>query len=321
MPCASQSEQRADEGLTVHLTRRAACVFGAFATSAIVASVLSGAGAQSAASKPVKLVPDDKLEKLDVTKFSRPTEITNKWSPMRPGTRFVYDGTTVEDDGKTVPRQLVVTVTDLVKTIGGIRTQVSYDLDYTEGELSEAELAFYAQDDDGNIWLLGEYPEEYDGKKFVKAPAWLHGIQDARAGIMMKADPKLGTPSYSQGYGPAVNWTDRGQVYAVGQEVLVATKRYSEVLVIRETSLEEEAADAFQLKYYASGVGNIKVGWMGTGEKAKETLDLTKVEQLDAQELAAVRAKALGLEKSAYRRSKNVYGRTAPATIAEITGR
>lgn len=321
MLSASRSEHEADGDPGVRLTRRAACVCGAFAILAAGAGVVSTAAAQNVASKPAKLVAEDKLEKLDVTKFGRPTEITNKWSPMKPGTRFVYDGTTVEDDGKTVPRRLVVTITDLVKTIGGIRTQVSYDLDYTEGELSEAELAFYAQDDDGNIWLFGEYPEEYDGKKFVKAPAWLHGIQDARAGIMMKADPKPGTPSYSQGYGPAVNWTDRGQVHAVDQEVVAGTKPYTGVLVIKETSLEEEAADAFQLKYYASGVGNIKVGWMGTGEKTKETLDLTKVEQLDAQELAVVRAKALALEKSAYRRSKNVYGRTAPATVGQITGR
>jgi hypothetical protein len=138
---------------------------------------------------------------------------------------------------------------------------------------------------------------------------------------MMKADPKLGTPSYSQGYGPAVNWTDRGQVFAMGQEVAVGATRYRDVLVIRETSNEEEAADARQLKYYAAGVGNIKVGWMGTGEKTKETLDLTRVEQLDAQEMAAVRAKALALEKSAYRRSKNVYGRTAPATVEDTARR
>lgn len=321
MSCISHPQQHADKRSDARLTRRAACVFATFATGAMVTIGSSPGAAQSLASKPAKVVAEDRLEKLDVTKFSRSTEITNKWSPMRPGTRFVYDGTAVEDDGKTVPRRLVVTITDLVKTIGGIRTQVSYDLDYTEGELSEAELAFYGQDDDGNIWLFGEYPEEYDGKKFVKAPAWLHGIQDARAGIMMKADPALGTPSYSQGYGPAVNWTDRGQVYAVGEEVLVGSSRYTDVLVIKETSLEEEAADAFQLKYYVGGVGNIKVGWMGTGEKTKEMLDLTKVEQLDEQELAAVRAKALALEKSAYRRSKNVYGRTAPATVGETTRR
>jgi len=320
MRLGGQTNPQADSE-PVSRASRAAASFGFLSAVATVGILLAGAAAQGQARKPTSLVPEDKLEKLDIARFSRPTEITNKWLPMRPGTRFVYDGTTVEDDGKVVPHQIIINITDLVKTIGDVRTLVSYDLDYTEGELTEAELAFYAQDDDGNVWRFGEYPEEYDGRKFVKAPAWIHGIQDARAGIMMKAQPRLGTPSYSHGYGPAVNWTDRGQVHSMGQEVLVGTARYADVLVIKETSIEEEAADAAQLKYYAAGVGNIKVGWMGTGEKTKEILDLTKVEQFDAQELAVVRAKALALEKSAYRRSKNVYGRTAPATVAETARR
>ena len=293
----------------------------AISVAALAAMVLASGATLAQGRKQPSLVPEEKLEKLDVTKFSRPTEIANKWLPMKPGTRFVYDGTTVEDDGKVVAHQIIINITDLVKTIAGVRTLVSYDLDYTEGELAEAELAFYAQDDDGNIWRFGEYPEEYDGKKFVKAPAWIHGIQDARAGIMMKAEPRLGTPSYAQGYGPAVNWTDRGQVHAMGQEVLVGATRYTDVLVIKETSKEEEKVGGAQLKYYAAGVGNIKVGWMGAGDKSKEVLELTRVEQLDANEMAAVRAKALALEKSAYRRSKNVYGRTAPATVEEVTRR
>jgi hypothetical protein len=291
------------------------------AVSAFAVILLICSAALAEPRKPQSIVPEDRLEKLDVSKFSRPTEITNKWLPMKPGTRFVYDGTTVEDDGKVVPHQIVINITDLVKTIAAVRTLVSYDLDYTEGELAEAELAFYAQDDDGNVWRFGEYPEEYDGKKFVKAPAWIHGIQDARAGIMMKAEPRPGTPSYSQGYGPAVNWTDRGQVHAMGEEITIGANRYTDVLVIEETSEEEDKVGAAQLKYYAAGVGNIKVGWMGSADKSKEMLELTRIEQLDAGQMAAVRAKALALEKSAYRRSKNVYGRTTPATADESTGR
>jgi hypothetical protein len=300
---------------------RIVALLGALSAITLVGMHLAPGAAQSQSSKASSFVPEDRLEKLDVSRFTRPTQITNKWLPMRPGTRFVYDGTTVEDEGKVVPHRLIINITDLVKVIGGVRTLVSYDLDYSEGELDEAELAFYAQDDDGNVWLLGEYPEEYDGRKFVKAPAWIHGVQDARAGIAMKAEPKSGTPSYSQGYGPAVNWTDRGQVLAAGQDVSVGATRYTDVLVIKETSTEEEAVDAAQVKYYAAGIGNIKVGWMGVGDKTREVLELTRVEQLDAQELATVRAKALELEKSGYRRSKNVYGRTVPATVDEAAGK
>src|SRR5206468_11853416 len=119
-------------------------------------------------------------------------------------------------------------------------------------------------------------------------------------------------PSYAEGWGPAGEWTDRGQVHQMGQRTCVAAGCYEEVLVIAETSAGEP--DAQQLKYYARGVGNVRVGWKGAGEKTKETLELTRVEHLDATGLAAVRAKALELEKSAYRRSASVYGRT-PAAV------
>jgi hypothetical protein len=91
--------------------------------------------------------------------------------------------------------------------------------------------------------------------------------------------------------------------------------------VIKETSEEEDKVGAAQLKYYAAGVGNIKAGWIGSADRSKEMLELTRVEQLDASQMAAVRAKALALERSAYRRSKNVYGRTTPATAEESAAR
>jgi len=255
--------------------------------------------------------PPKPFEDFNPKNFDRPTIIDNEWMPMKPGTRFTYKGTTIEDDGTAVPHRVVITVTDLTKVIAGIRTVVSWDQDYSGGELVEAELAFFAQDNDGNVWRMGEYPEEYEDGKFVAAPAWIHGFEDARAGIGMKAKPQPGTPSYSQGWGPAVKWTDRGQVDQVGQKTCVPVKCYEDVLVIAETSQAEP--DAQQLKYWARGVGNVRVGWRGQGEKTKETLELVKVEQLGPAALAKARAEALKLEKSAYKVSKNVYAQTAPA--------
>ena len=109
----------------------------------------------------------------------------------------------------------------------------------------------------------------------------------------------------------AVNWTDRARVDQMGQKTTVKAGSYEDVLVIAETSESEPGAQ--QLKHFAKGVGNVRVGWRGAGEKTKETLELTKVDTLDATALARVRADALKLEKSAYTRSKNVYGTTAPA--------
>src|SRR5437764_303649 len=179
------------------------------------------------------MAQEKKIEDFNPKSFDgRSTTIDNEWFPLKPGTRLVYAGTTIEDDGKAVPRRLVSIVTDLTKVIGGVRTVIVWDVDYKDGQLSETEIAFFAQDNDGNVWLLGEYPEEWEGGKFLKAPVWLHGREEARAGIAMQAKPQLGTPSYAQGWGPAVKWTDRATVDQMGQKTCVRTGCYDDVLVI-----------------------------------------------------------------------------------------
>ncbi len=124
------------------------------------------------------------------------------------------------------------------------------------------------------------------------------------------AEPRLKTPSYSQGWGPAVGFTDRGEVYQMGEKTTVPSGSYADVLIIKESTQDEP--DAFQLKYFARGIGNVRVGWLGEGEKMQEALELVRVETLDPKELASVREGALKLEKSAYQNSKDVYGRTLP---------
>ena len=50
-----------------------------------------------------------------------------------------------------------------------------------------------------------------------------------------------------------------------------------------------------QLKYYAPGVGNIRVGWTGDDEE-REVIVLTTFEKLDADQLAEARASVLEQE-------------------------
>lgn len=265
----------------------------------------------STAAPTIEMV-EKQFEEMDPANFEDSTTIDNSWMPLKPGMRLVYNGHTVEDDGSLLPHRIEIHVTDLTKEIGGVPSVVTWDLDYSDDELVEAELAFFAQDKEGNVWRMGEYPEAYEGGKLVEAPAWIHGLEDARAGIMMPANPQLGTPSYAQGWGPAVGWTDRGKVDQLEQKTCVLVDCYVDVLVIAETSQSEPNAE--QLKYYAPGVGNVRVGWRGGGEKTKETLELVKIEQLNPVRLAEVRAEALKLEESAYVNSEDVYGKTKPAT-------
>jgi len=250
-------------------------------------------------------------EDFNPDNFDDPTDIDNPWMPLKPGTRFIYEGTTVEDDGTVLPHRVEIVVTDLTKEIGGIRSVVTYDLDYRDDELVEAELAFYAQDNDGNVWRMGEYPVEYEGDEVVATPAWFHGLEDARAGIMMQAKPEVGTPSYSQGWGPAVEWTDRGQVDQMGERICVPEDCYKKTLVIAESSASEP--DSQQLKYYARNVGNVYVSWRGNADKTKETLELVDIDRLSSKALKKIRVKALALEELAYEHSSDLYVQMPPA--------
>lgn len=253
--------------------------------------------------------PEQPGEDFDDGNFDRSTTIDNEWFPLIPGTQFVYEGFTVED-GQRLPHRVVSTITDLTKVIGGVRTVVAWDRDYSANELVEAELALFAQDNDGNVWHLGQYPEEYEDGKIVKAPAWIAGFKGAKPGIFMRAEPQVGGSSYAQGWGPAVNWTDRARVHKMGGRTCVPFRCYEDVMVIEEFSQEEPGA--FQLKYFAPGAGNVRVGWRGK-DPSKETLQLAKILQLNPEALAEARAEALKLEKRAYKISKDVYAHTPPA--------
>jgi hypothetical protein len=266
---------------------------------------LSSGGALAQKSKAA----EGALEAFDHNDFDSSTNVDNKWLPLQPGTQLVYKGFTQEDE-KRVPARVVQTVTDLTKVVNGVRAIVVWDVDYKDGKVTESEIVFFAQDKDGNVWLLGELVEIYEDGDFKGGSAWIAGMDGSSPGIMMKADPRPGTPSYSQGYAPPpFNWTDRATVEKAGQKVCVPAGCYKDVLVIVEGS-KGEGPDAQQLKYYAPGVGYIKVGWRGKGEKLRETLELAEIVKLTPDALAKARAEALEIEKRAY-----LYGRTPPAEL------
>jgi hypothetical protein len=249
-------------------------------------------------------------EDFERARFDDPTHIDNTWLPLKPGTQWTYEGSAIVEGEGRQSRRVVTTVTDLTKVIDGVRTLVIWERDYTAGQLSEPELAFFAQDNAGNVWLVGEYPEEYEDGKFDKAPAWISGQKGARAGITMKAEPRLGAPSYAQGYAPPpVDFNDRARVYKVGQKTCVPVDCYENVLVTEEFNPGEPGS--YQLKYYAPEVGNVRVGWRGEKEVERETLELVDYRHLGPEAMAKVREAAMEMDRRAYERSE-VYRETPP---------
>ena len=84
-------------------------------------------------------------------------------------------------------------------------------------------------------------------------------------------------------------------------------------LSLRLALFEPDIPQAFQHKFYAPGLGNIKVGWSGANEEDHEVLRLVRLRQLSDAQQARMRQRALALQASAYRHSRHVYGQTEPA--------
>lgn len=244
--------------------------------------------------------------------FGKPTLIDNKWLPMRPGTQFTLEGR-ANRGGGILPHQVVFTVTSLTKIVDGVRTVVVWDRDITEGALSEAELAFFAQDDRGNVWGLGEYPEEYEGGRFAGAPStWIAGLDGAKPGVAMPGDPAIVARPYLQGSAPDVEFLDCARMYRTAQHACVPAGCYDSVLAVDEWSpLNPETGHQF--KYHAPGAGVIQVGAVADPEG--ETLVLAGIRQLDGDGLAEANREAWKLDGRG-RQGPEVYRRTAPAECA-----
>jgi predicted small lipoprotein YifL len=293
---------------------------GAVMVAAMLVSVaLAACGTSGAATAPAATATTRSQRAItekdfDPRNFPAAPKVDNRWYPLVPGTQFVMEGRANRGHGR-LPHQVVTTVTDLTKVVNGVRTVVIWDRDINEGQLEESELAFQAQDNDGNVWLLGEYPEVYeDGKLQGAEDTWIAGLQGARPGVLMRANPRAGTPSYLEGFAPKIEFQDRAKVSKTGIRNCVPLSCYKDVLLIDEWN-PLEAGDAHQLKSYAPGVGNIRVGAINDPEA--EELVLVKVRHLSGDDLAELRSQALQLDARAYVVRKDLYRHTPPAQAGQ----
>ena len=151
---------------------------------------LSSGGALAQKGQKGKAV-EDTLEAFDHKNFDNSANVDNKWFPLQPGTQLIYKGFTQEDE-KRVPARVVQTVTDLTKVVNGVRTVVVWDVDYKDGKVAESEIVFFAQDKDGNVWLMGELVEIYEDGDFKGGSAWIGGMDGSSSGNHDEGRPAAG---------------------------------------------------------------------------------------------------------------------------------
>jgi len=240
--------------------------------------------------------------------FSAPSQVDNRMFPLVPGTQFIYTGTMFEG-GRSRRHTVVFTVSDLTKTIHGVKTVIAWDRDFLGGRLQEQELAFFAQDDAGTVWNFGEYPEEYENGRFTGAPStWIDGSDRAYGGIHMLAHPMVGA-RYREGLVPPIEFNDVSRVDRTGQVTCMRLRCFRRVIVVDEWS-PNDPAGGHQIKYYSPRIGLVRVS--ARGGDSQEYLTLSRVRHLSRSAMAAVRSEAIAMDHRAYRVS-SVYRVTKPA--------
>ena len=187
---------------------------------------------------------------IDKTNFNNPLKIDNKYFPLKPGTIMTYKGT--DEDGNAV--RDTVTVTNDSKEVQGIPTRVVNDTVFVKGKLEETTNDWYAQDDKGNVWYMGEDTTDFTNKKNPHEGSWESGVKGAKGGLIMLAEPKVGT-SYNQEFAKGVA-EDKATVLNLDNNATVPQGSYSNVLKTKEFSALEP--DIVEQKYYAENIGDIK---------------------------------------------------------------
>ena len=195
-------------------------------------------------------------------------KIGNKYFPLEPGTTFVYEGKT--EDGT---ERNTVTVTPDTKRVMGVECTVVRDSVSVDGELAELTFDWYAQDKKGNVWYFGENSKEYENGKVTSTKgSWEAGVDGAKPGIIMQADPKVGE-TYRQEYyeGQA---EDMAKVLGLNESATVPYGSYDHLLLTKDWNPLEPGV--IEQKYYAAGIGNVlEVGVKGTSERV-ELIDIKK---------------------------------------------
>ena len=184
---------------------------------------------------------------IDPARFS--SVVDNPYLPFLPGMKWVYQGVNENGEHETTTIE-VLTETRIVM---GIPATVVHDLVEIGGNVVEDTSDWYAQDDQGNVWYLGEDTTAYDGARTSKEGSWEAGVDGALPGIVMPATPEVGMTGYRQEYRPG-EAEDMAQVVVAGGDQTVGTV-YHDVVVTQEwTPLEP---DITEQKSYAPGVGLI----------------------------------------------------------------
>ena len=193
--------------------------------------------------------------------------VNHPYFPLVPGTISTFRSDT--DQGvETNP----VEVLREHKRILGVEATVVHDQVFLDGVLIEDTLDWYAQDQAGNVWYMGEDSKSYENGVVVSTEgSWEAGVNGAEAGIIMEAQPRVGD-RYRQEFAPGVA-EDMASVKSLDKDVTVPYGSFAHCIQTMEFSSLAPGDRGY--KYYAQGVGLVLEVAPRGGHERSELISVT----------------------------------------------
>jgi hypothetical protein len=182
-------------------------------------------------------------------KFSHPREITNPYLPLAALKQDILESKT-ERVERTVKPGIHKTFAIAGHAVEALAVE---DREYdAAGNLTEATLDYFAQDDLGNVFYLGEDVDTYkDGKVSGHSGAWLLGRDTKTPGVLLPANPQAGDAFQSEAV-PGITVED-DVVVSRSETLTVPCGTFHDCVKIKERA----SGGGTEYKYYAPGTGVI----------------------------------------------------------------
>ena len=189
--------------------------------------------------------------------------VDNRFVPLASVREMDFEGA---EQGGTVETRVEWRVRDETETIAGVEATIVDVKEYANGSLVEHTLDYYAQRADGTVLYLGEKVDDYkDGEIVAHGGQWIAGEGNAKPGLFMPAEPKVGEV-FEQERAPGVA-EDQSTVLNLGVGVKTPAGSFSDCL---KTKDEAPLGGATEFKYYCPGVGLVRE------ESGQNYLDLVR---------------------------------------------
>jgi len=164
-------------------------------------------------------------------------------------------------------------VTSDTKVILGVTCVVVHDVVSSGGQVVEDTYDWYAQDDTGTVWYMGEDTTEMDAGMISKEGSWEGGVDGAKPGKIMPGTPQVGD-RYRQEYleGEA---EDEGEIVDLNASITVPYGSFTGCIRTRDfTALEP---DVEENKFYCPPVGIVRSIMTKGGAETEDLVAVTAV--------------------------------------------